>query len=121
MDRHSERLPPVRTPAGLEDASDLRATIDAALTAVPVDERRLRDAVFTYVGAERDAGESPGRVILALTERVAAAKTVPAAEQPALVRSVILWCVEAYFGHLGGDVFGRDERPFPGATAAEGR
>jgi len=28
------------------------------------------------------------------------------------LRRVILWCVEAYFGHLGGDVLGREADAF---------
>jgi hypothetical protein len=107
---------PPRSVADLEDARDLRAAIDEALGADPVDERRLRDAVFTYVGAERDAGVSPGRVIFALTALVEAAEITPAGDEQAIVRDVILWCVEAYFGHLGGDVFARRVAP-PAAGA----
>jgi hypothetical protein len=29
------------------------------------------------------------------------------------LRQIILWCVEAYFGHVGGDVLGRDVRAGP--------
>jgi len=118
VERHSRNEPAYRTAAGLEDARDLRAAIDAALTTEPLDERLLRDAVFTFVGVERDAGVSPGPVILALTERVETAGVVPAGHEQTLVRSVILWCVEAYFGHLGGDVFGCGSRPSSGDSTA---
>lgn len=107
MDRHVNDEPVGRTVASLEDARDLRAAIDAALGTTPVDQRRLRGAIFTYVGTERDAGVSPGLVILALTERVGSAKPAPPGDQPALLRNVILWCVEAYFGQLGGDPLGQ--------------
>ena len=116
MDGHHGNAPALRTVAGLEEARDLRAAIDEALGADPVDERRLRDAVFTYVGAERDAGVSPGRVIVAITGLVEAVRDIPTATRTPLLRNVILWSVEAYFGHLGGDVFGRRAAP-PAAGA----
>jgi hypothetical protein len=47
-------------------------------------------------------------VILTLTELLESAKLEPASARQPLLRLVILWCVEAYFGHLGGDVVGRD-------------
>jgi hypothetical protein len=113
MDRHPRNTPAYRSVAGLEDARDLRAAITGALDATPIDERVLRDAIWTYVGTERDAGVSPGRVIFAITAMVESAVVAPGAGRAELLRSVILWCVEAYFGHLGGDVFGSD-----GAAAA---
>ncbi|HEY7235022.1 MAG TPA: hypothetical protein VH539_12795 [Gemmatimonadaceae bacterium] len=95
----------------LADAQDLRSVITAALAATPVDERSLRRGVWTYVGAERDVGASPAQVITALTQLVDASSVAPAAVRQGVTRSVILWCVEAYFGHLGGEA-GRhgDER-----------
>ncbi len=91
---------------GTADAQDLRSVIVAALAAKPVDEQSLRRGVWTYVGAEHDAGTPAGRVIMELDELVEAANIVAMTSKQALKRSVILWCVEAYFGHLGGDVCG---------------
>lgn len=104
MDRPPDDLPAERSPAELADAEDLRSVISAALAATPVDEQSLRRGVWTYVGAERQAGVSPGHVIVALTDLVDAAGIAPAAARETLMRRVILWCVEAYFGHLGGEV-----------------
>lgn len=93
-----------RTLAQLEDTEDLESVISAALAARPVDEAMLRRGVWTYVGEERHAGTSPGRVILALTELIEKSKTASKVEQQAVMRRVVLWCVEAYFGHLGGQL-----------------
>ena len=90
----------------LEDAQDLRSMIAAALAAMPVDEESLRRAVWTYVRAEHDLGASPGSVIVALTELVDASTTAPPLVRQSVMRQVILWCVEAYFGYLGGEVVG---------------
>ena len=107
-----DRPPPVRaatrTVAQLHNADDYRSVIVGALTAVPVDEQTLRDGVWTYVGAEREVGVAPGLVILALSDMVEEAKLEPRAAELARTRQVILWCVEAYFGHLGGEAIGRD-------------
>lgn len=98
----------VRSAASLADAQDLRSGIAAALSLTPVDEQLLRRGVWSYVGAERHNGTSPGHVIMALTELVEASAIVPPTVRQSLMRHVILWCVEAYFGHLGGDVVGRN-------------
>ena len=90
------------------DTEDLQAVIAEALQASPIDEQALRRGVWTYVGAERHEGTSPGHVIIALTELVDEASIAPMSVRHALMRRVILWCVESYFGHLGGDVVGRD-------------
>jgi hypothetical protein len=84
------------------DVLDLRAAIVAALAAKPVYDQSVRRVIWTYVTAERDAGTSPGRVIMSLTELVDAASITPAALGEALTHRVILWCVEAYFGQLAG-------------------
>ena len=97
-----------QTPAQAADGDDLRAVIAEALATQPVDLGALRRGVWNYVGAERAAATSPGHVIMALTDLIDAAKITPLDEYQSLVRRVILWCVEAYFGHLGGDVMGRD-------------
>ena len=94
----------------LEDARDLRAVIAAALAMDPVDEESLRRGVWTYVRSERDHGTSPGFVIVSLTELVDASTIdIPSVRQ-SVTRQVILWCVEAYFGYLGGEVVGRGDR-----------
>ena len=107
-----DRPPPVRaatrTIAQLHSADDYRSVIVGALTAVPVDEQTLRDGVWTYVRGEREVGVAPGLVILALTEMVEGARLEPREAELARTRQVILWCVEAYFGHLGGEAIGRD-------------
>jgi hypothetical protein len=90
----------------------LRAGISAALGATPIDEARLRLDVWKFVGGERHDGASAGRVIVSLTELVDANIDLPLPIRHALLRKVILWCVEAYFGHLDGDVVGRDTVAF---------
>lgn len=106
MSRHHATPSRVRTLDELEDAHNLRAVIAAALDATPMDDEALRRGVWTYVTAEHDLGTPPATVIVILTELVDASKARPPLVQQALVRRVILWCVEAYFGHLGGDVIG---------------
>ena len=100
------REPPneTRTLAQAEDTQDLAAVISAALAASPIDVSSLRRGVWTYVGEERQAGTSPGRVILALTELIDASVRTSAMDRGAVTKRVILWCVEAYFGQLGGEV-----------------
>jgi hypothetical protein len=90
----------------LEDARDLRAVITAALAAEPIDEESLRRGVWTYVRAERDVGASAANVIAALTALVDAWAITQAPVRQFVTRQVILWCVEAYFGYLGGEVVG---------------
>jgi hypothetical protein len=97
-----------RSPAQLLDAEDLRSVISAALAATPIDEKALRRGVWTLVGMERDAGAAPGYIIIALTDLVDMATITPASVKQGCLRQVILWCVEAYFGHLGGDALSHD-------------
>ena len=101
MDRPQKPAPP-RTVAQLADTRDLQSVISTALATRPIDESMLRRGVWTYVGNEHRAGTSPGRVILTLTELIEQSDTTSKMEQQAIMRRVILWCVEAYFGHLGG-------------------
>ena len=108
MDQPPPARAATRTVAQLISANDLRAVIVENLAATPLDEQTLRDAVWTYVRGEREVGVAPGVVILALTEMVEAAKLAPKDLVLLRTRQVILWCVEAYFGHLGGDALGRD-------------
>jgi hypothetical protein len=96
----------------LDDARDLRSMIAAALAATPVDGESLRRGVWTYVGAERELGTSPGHVIVSLTELVECSSIVPISIQRAVMRRVILWCVDAYFGRIGPEfVDGGDDVP----------
>jgi hypothetical protein len=97
---------PPRTLAQLEDTHDLESVISEALAARPIDHSMLRRGVWTYVGEEQHAGTSPGRVILTLTELIEKSNRTSKMEQQAVMRRVILWCVEAYFGHLGGEIDG---------------
>jgi len=106
---------PQRTDVELADAQDLRSVIAAALATTPVDQESLRRGVWTYVGAERHAGAPAGRVIVTLTELVEEAGLEPASIRQSVMRRVILWCVEAYFGRLGGEVVGRDGDAFSDA------
>jgi hypothetical protein len=105
-----DRLPPARaatrTFAQHREARDLRAVIVDSLSAAPADEQALRDGVWTYVREERQIGVAPGLVILALTDMVERARIVPDSARIARTRDVILWCVEAYFGQLGGTDIG---------------
>ena len=90
--------------ADAAEAREPRALISESLRQYFGDEEALRRGVWSYVDAQRAAGTSPGLVLLELTKLVEDVNIVPVARQKALTRSVITWCVEAYFGCLGGDV-----------------
>jgi hypothetical protein len=110
----SSSVKDTRTLAQAQDTTDLEAVISAALAASPVDITGLRRGVWTYVGEERHVGTSPGIVILRLTELIDASPRTSAMERAAITKRVILWCVEAYFGQLGGELAGTppaDEAP----------
>ena len=85
----------------------MRTAIAEALGATPVDEQGLREAAWMYVRGERQVGVAPGLVILALTTMVTDAKFTPADAALARIREVILWCVEACFRQLGGNMAAR--------------
>ena len=85
----------------LVDIEDLRSVIARALGAQPVADQSLRRGVWSYVCAVRNLGMPPGQVIVALTTIVEASKVAPRSARDAVMRRVILWCVDAYFGHLG--------------------
>lgn len=108
MDRFPPARAATRTLAQHHDALDLRAAVAAALADAPHDEQALRDSVWTYVRNERLVGVPPAAVIVALTEVVGEAHEPASEAGLARTRDVILWCVEAYFGHLGGDALDRD-------------
>jgi hypothetical protein len=93
-----------RTADQLIDAADLRAAISDAVNATPFDEGALRRAVWTFVGSEQYAGTNPGDVLVAVTDLITQAHVRSIPEREAATRRVILWCVEAYFGHLGDDL-----------------
>jgi hypothetical protein len=96
----------LRSVEDLADAKQLRFAIAAVLERPPIDETALRCAVWSFVGTERRAGVPPALVISRLTGLIDAARIAPLSAQLALTRRVILWCVEEYFGRLGGDVLG---------------
>jgi hypothetical protein len=108
MDRPQPNPSATRSVADLVDVADLRSVISAALTTSPVNEEMLRRGIWTLVGVERDAGASAGDVVTELTNLLNAARIRPLALRQRRLHQVILWCVEAYFGHLGGDVTGRE-------------
>lgn len=94
----------LRSVEDLADAKEQRSLISMVLTNDPIDESALRCAVWTFVGTERRAGVPPALVITRLTGLIDNAAIEPMSARLALTRSVILWCVEEYFGCLGGDV-----------------
>lgn len=98
----------LRSVDDLADAKDLRSVISQALTRIPIDESAVRCAVWSFVGAERRAGVPAVLVIARLSGLIHGATTVPASARLALTHRVIRWCVEEYFGCLGGDVLGID-------------
>ncbi len=98
----------LRSVADLADAKDLRSVIAAALANTPIDDHALRCAVWSFVGTERRAGVPPALVITRLTDLIDNANITPLSARQALSRRVILWCVEEYFGHLGGDALAMD-------------
>src|SRR5919108_1588406 len=85
----------------LIDADALRSLIAAGLAVQPIDERSVRRGVWAYVCGARDLGTPPGRVILTLTTIVEASSIAPRSARDAILRRVILWCVDAYFSQLG--------------------
>lgn len=112
--------PAPRTLDEIAKADDLRSVISRALMGSPIDEAMLRHGVWSYVGVERHAGTSPGRVIMLIAGLMDKAAITPLVERQALTRRVILWSVEAFFGHLGGDVVGRDGMALSDAPEREG-
>lgn len=99
---------PDRTTGEHAEVGALRRLIAEFLAESPVDEHALRRTVWSYVGVERYGGTPAGHVIVVLIELIEAANIKPATARQALTRRMILWGVEAYFGHFDGDVVGRD-------------
>ena len=98
----------LRSVEDLADAKELRSSIAAALAASPINEHTLRCAVWSFVGTERRADVPPALVITRLTETIDAANIAPVSARLELTRRVILWCVEEYFGRLGGSALDTD-------------
>jgi len=96
----------LRSVEDLADAKELRSVISLVLGRPPVDEAALRCAVWSFVGNERRAGVPPAVVITRLTSLIDDARIVPMSSRLSLTRRVILWCVEEYFGCLGGNLLG---------------
>ncbi len=96
----------LRSIENLADAKELRFAISAVLARAPIDESALRCAVWSFVGTERQAGVPPGLVITRLTGLIDDAAIASTSTRLSLTRRVILWCVEEYFGCLGGNVLG---------------
>lgn len=95
---------PLRSVDDLADAKDLRSVISLALTCAPIDESAVRCAVWSFVGAERRAGVPAVLVIARLTGLIECAGIVPMSARLVLTGLVTRWCVEEYFGCLGGGV-----------------
>lgn len=106
-----------RTESQQADFRDLGAVISMSLAAQPIDTEGLRRGIWTFVLLEHHAGTSPGHVILALTQLVESAP-LDGLQRHTLLRQVILWCVEAYFGHLGGDLAGSPRDSVADASGA---
>ena len=97
-----------RGAAELAETADLRSAVAASLAAAPINDISLRRDVWMLVGMERGTGASPSQVITTLTDLVDEAAFTTISARHGRLRQVILWCVEAYFGHLGGDVLRGD-------------
>ena len=105
----------LRTVEDLADAKQLRSVIATILANAPIDGHALRCAVSIFVAGERTATVPPALVITRLTGLVDDAAGVPLAVRAELTRQVILWCVEEYFGDLGGDLPMDTPRGAPGS------
>jgi len=120
MVRRTARDPDDRSLEAVIDAGDLRSVMSTALAARPIDDAMLQRGVWTYVGNERYAGASPGRVIDSLA-RVIDEANLESRERLAVTRRVIQWCVEAYFGHLGGAAVGENAMDVDDETTVDAR
>lgn len=94
----------LRSIEDLADAKELRSVISMVLARQPIDELALRCAVWSFVGNERGAGVPPALIITRLTGLIDDAAIAPMSSRLSLTRRVILWCVEEYFGCLGGNI-----------------
>jgi hypothetical protein len=104
----SRNSAPLRSVEDLADAKELRAVVSHLLGTTPLDEHALRCAVWSFVGVERRAAVPPAVVITRLTDLIDQSTITPFSARAPLTRRIILWCVEEYFGHLGGDALAMD-------------
>ncbi|HKW49308.1 MAG TPA: hypothetical protein VJN70_17770 [Gemmatimonadaceae bacterium] len=109
MDRPAPAQSGELTLGELDNAQGL-AVIASVLAETTIDDESLRRGVWTYVRSERYLGTSPASIIVALTELVESSEQPPLVRQ-FITRQVILWCVDAYFGYLGGEVVGGADAP----------
>jgi hypothetical protein len=86
------------------DYVDRAAAIAAAIADSPIDEIAIRRGVWMYVSGARGTRRTPREVVVALTALVEDAMVAPVSVRRALSDRVVRWCVEAYFGQLGGDL-----------------
>ena len=105
---NTQRTVLLRSEEDVADAMELRAAISAALVVNPMSEHAVRCAVWSFVGTERRAGVPPALVITRLMSLIEDATITPMSARLELTRLVTLWCVEEYFGRLGGDALGID-------------
>ena len=101
----------LRSVEDLADVKELRSAISKVLASAPIDESALRCAIWSFVGVERRAGVPPALVITRLTTLIDGGNITPVSRHLELTRSVILWCVEEYFGCLGGDMLAINPAP----------
>lgn len=92
----------------LADAGELSTVVSRLLAKTPIDEQALRCAVWSFVGVERRADVPAALLITRLTDLIDQAPISPFTARARLTRRVILWCVEEYFSHLGGDALAMD-------------
>ena len=69
--------------------------------------------MWSFVGNERRAEIPPAEVIARVTALIDEAAITPPEAQQRVTRQAILWCVEEYFGHLGGNPFRITPRDTP--------
>ena len=93
-----------RTFTQLADSEDQRSVIAQALATSPPDQQALRRGVWMFVMAERHAGTSPRQVLMSLGDIVEETRLASGTNEHALTHQMTVWCVEAYFGHIGDDV-----------------
>lgn len=100
------------------DAKILRATIAAELRRVPMNEFSLRSAVEAFVKAECRSGVPASLVITRLSDLIDGTEVSSTPARLPVLRSVILWCVDSYFGEGNPDVPTRSRQVPTPATAS---
>ena len=104
MNRGPSGGPRERTLEEVAEAEDLLSVIAAALEATPIDEQSLRRGVWTYVSSELGIGTLAVAVMERLTT-IVEDSSPPCPARDLVMHRVLLWCVEAYFDHLGGEPY----------------